>query len=232
MNSPPILKFSEVTTEASELYDTGLWDISFELKPGDLMLVLLERERERLPLADAVEALVAPEHGAVSFLGEDWQQMSADRAAANRGRIRRVFEDEGWITDLDVDQNVMLSELHHTNRRRSEIQDEASKFARMFGLPGLQRGRPATANRLDLRKAACIRALLGQSALIVLERPTRGVYVDVEAPLINGVQSARKHGAAVLWMTSEPPIWNNTGLRATMRAKMFGSQMHTMELES
>ena len=123
----------------------------------------------------------------------------------------------------------MLAQRHHTGRSEEEIMQEALNYARMFGLPGLPRGRPAKARRLDLRKAACIRAFLGQPTLIILERPARNVYADLIAPLVNAVQSARKRGAAVLWTVNDAQVWNNPGLRATARAKMFGSQMHILE---
>ena len=227
-----ILKLSEVTIESCTQYEFGLSNVSFELKAGELFLVRIEREDERLPLADAAEGLASPTQGSVAFLGEDWQSMSADHAAARRGTIGRLFEDEGWISDLDLDQNIMLSQRHHTRRSEEEILNEAVQFARLFGLPGLPRGRPASVRRPDLRKAACIRAFLGQPALIILERPERGVYVDLIAPLVNAVQSARRRGAAVLWTASDPRIWQNPALGATSRAKMFGSQLHAMEGES
>src|SRR5437016_78669 len=100
---PLILKFDKVTVSASSHYETGLLDISLELKSGELLLVRIERENERLPLADAAEGLVPGTQGGVLFRGEDWRGMSADRAAAQRGKIGRLFEDEGWISDLDVD---------------------------------------------------------------------------------------------------------------------------------
>jgi phospholipid/cholesterol/gamma-HCH transport system ATP-binding protein len=162
------------------------------------------------------------------FRGEDWQGMSADHAAAQRGTIGRLFEDEGWISDVDVDQNIMLAQRHHTKRREEEILVEALKFARIFGLPGLPRGRPGKVRRWDLRKAACIRAFLGQPALIILEQPVRGVYADLMAPLVNAVQSARTHGAAVLWTVTDPQIWNYPGIHATTRAKMFGSELRPL----
>jgi len=230
--SSSILKFGNVTVPASPQYETGLWNISFELHSGDLLLVRIERENERLPLADAAEGLVPATQGGVMFCGEDWQGMSADHAAAQRGKIGRLFEDEGWISGVDVDQNIMLAQRHHTQRREEEILEEALKFARMFGLPGLPRGRPGKMRRWDLRKAACIRAFLGAPALIILEQPVRGVYADFMAPLVNAVQSARAHGAAVLWTVTDPQIWNHPGIRATMRAKMFGSELHALERNS
>lgn len=226
--SASILKFGNVTVPTSPHYETDLWQISFELNSGDLLLVRIERENERLPLADAAEGLVAATHGNVMFRGEDWQGMSADHAAAERGKIGRLFEDEGWINDVDVDQNIMLSQRHHTQRSEQEILEEALKFARMFGLPGLPRGRPGKLRRWDLRKAACIRAFLGQPTLIILEQPVRGVYADFMAPLVNAVQSARTRGAAVLWTVTDPLIWNHPGIHATSRAKMFGSELREL----
>jgi len=228
----PILSFSEVTIESSPHYETGLWNSSFELNQGELLLVRLERENERLALADATEGLVPPTQGIVMFFGEDWQRMSADRASAQRGKIGRLFGDEGWVSDLDVDQNIMLAQRHHTTRSEKDIVEEALKLARVFGLPGLPRGRPESMRQWDLRKAACIRAFLGQPAFIILEQSVRGVYADLTAPLVNAVQSARKRGAAVLWTVTDPKLWNHSGLHATKRARMFGSQLQAMETES
>lgn len=230
--STATLRFSNVTIESSAHYETGLWNSSFELNQGQLLLVRIERENERLPLADATEGLVPPAQGSVMFLGEDWQCMSADHAAAQRGTIGRLFEDEGWISDLEVDQNIMLAQRHHTLRSEQDIMEEALQLARVFGLPGLPRGRPGSMRRWDLRKAACIRAFLGQPALIILEQPVHGVYADLVAPLVNAVQSARKRGTAVLWTVTDPTMWSHPGILATTRARMFGSQLHMVETEA
>jgi phospholipid/cholesterol/gamma-HCH transport system ATP-binding protein len=83
-----------------------------------------------------------------------------------------------------------------------------------------------------LRKAACIRAFLGEPAFIILEQPVRGVYADFMSPLLNAVQSARTRGAAVLWTVTDPQIWNHPGVRATTRAKMFGAELHVIGSDS
>jgi phospholipid/cholesterol/gamma-HCH transport system ATP-binding protein len=229
---PPILKFSDVTVESSAHYETGLRNGSFELSQGELLVVRIERENERLPLADATQGLAPPKQGSVLFLGQDWQRMSADHSAAQRGKIGRLFDDDGWISHLDVDQNIMLAQRHHTLRSEKDMVAEALTLARVFGLPGLPRGRPANMRRWDLRKAACVRAFLGQPALIIIEQSVRGVYADLTAPLINAVGSARKRGAAVLWTVTDLNIWNHPGIHATTRARMFGSQLQLAEAET
>ena len=230
--SSSILKFSEVTVESNQHYETGLWKSSFELGPGDLLIVRMERENERLPLADTAEGLMTPKQGRVLFFEEDWQSMSPDYSAAQRGKIGRLFEEGGWVSDLEVDQNIMLAQRHHTRRSDHEIMEEALQLARVFGLPGLPRGRPASIRRWDLRKAACIRAFLGLPKFIILEQPVRGFYADLVAPLISAVQSARRRGAAVLWTVTDLRIWNHPSIFPTIRARMFGSELQLLQKAS
>jgi phospholipid/cholesterol/gamma-HCH transport system ATP-binding protein len=224
----PILNVAQLTVRSNPQYETGLSNASFTLTSGDLLMVRVERENERLPLADAAQGLLEADRGTVSFLGDDWQELGVDQAAAQRGKIGRLFDDEGWISDLDVDENILLAQLHHTSRSEVEIMEEALTLARVFGLPGLPRGRPDKVRRWDLRKAACIRAFLGKPQLIIIEQPVRGVYADFVAPLLNAVQSARRRAAAVLWITTDPQTWKSASIHATIQARMRGSELQLM----
>lgn len=224
-----ILKFERVALESGAFYESAVWDITFELAPGDLMLVLLDQEHLLLPLADAAQGLVAPREGRISFLNLDWQALPPDDAARQRGRIGRIFPEGGWLSHLDVDENITLSQRHHTRRPEPELLDQAATLARRFGLPGLPWARPAAYRRQDLQKAACVRAFLGDPVLILAEDPTRHVYADIIAPLANMVFAARRRGTAFLWATSDPSVWDDPGLRPSSRWKMSGSQMHCAE---
>jgi phospholipid/cholesterol/gamma-HCH transport system ATP-binding protein len=227
--STDILRFQDVKIAPDSDLELGIYSLNLSLAPGDLTVVSWENEENCIPLADAAEGLVAPLRGIVSFLGEDWQTMAANRVAAQRGKIGRVFESESWLSDLDVDQNITLAQRHHTRRPIKEIKQEATQLCRVFGLPGLPRGHPSSMRRQELQKAACVRAFLGAPILILLENPTVKIYADVIAPLINTVREARERGAAVLWTTNELQVWNHPELRATSRWRVFGSPTCVME---
>ena len=233
-----ILELAGVTVESEPAYDSPVWNVSLRLAAGELALVRLERGVVRLPLADAAEGLAEHYDGTATFLGRDWRSVPAGESAALRGRIGRVFDTvgvgavgTGWVSHLDVDENVMLAQRHHTRRPSAEIEAEAAKLARMFGLPGLPRGRPALARVTDLQRASCVRAFLGAPDLILLERPAQGVYPEIMPPLINAVRSARSRGAAVVWLTDTPAVWGDRGIRPTWRCVMSGSQMLVLPAE-
>jgi len=222
----PILAFEDVAIESNPQYESAIWNISFALGPGELLLVLLDREHRLLPLADAAAGLERPLEGRVRFGGRDWQTLSADDAAAERGRIGRTFAEGGWVSNLDVEENIILAQRHHTQRSETELLDEAATLARQFGLPGLPVGNPSAYRRQDLQKAGCVRACLGEPVLLIVERPTEDVYADLIAPLVNVLLAARRRGTAVLWTTTDLSVWDDPGLRPTARCRMFGSRLH------
>ncbi len=223
-----VLEFERVAVESGHLYDSAIWDVTFRLERAQLALVHLEATHPRIPLADAAQGLVDPAQGNVSFLGKRWSDHGHDEKLAARALIGRVFDEPGWISALDMDENIMLSQTHHTRRPEDEIRDEASALARQFSLPGLPQGKPYGMLATDLRRAACVRALLGEPELLILERPTAGVYPAIMPALMAGLRAAQKRGAAVLWTTDDWDVWNDPGIKPTFRCKMTGSQMSVL----
>lgn len=222
----PVLEFDSVTLRASHIYDSSVSEITFKLENGDLAIVLLEKEHVRLPLADLAAGIVAPDQGSVRLHNSNWVDMTPEIAAENRGHIGRVFEGNPWLDNLEVNQSIMLGQLHHTSRPFDELARQASELSRIFGLPGLPFHLPSTFRGKDLARAACVRAFMGEPDLLVLERPTEGVYPELLPSLLNMLRQVRDRGTAVLWLTDNIQVWNNPGVRPTLRGQMYGARMH------
>ncbi len=226
LHKQTILEFDDVTFSGNDVYDSSVSQISFTLERCDLAIVLLEKEHARLPLADLAAGIITPDRGEIRFQGSDWREMPPDTAARKRGRIGRVFEGNPWLDDLEVNQNIMLSQLHHTQRPVDEIARQAAELSRLFGLPGLPFHLPSTFRGKDLARCACVRAFMGRPELVILERPTHGVYPEILPSLINVLRVVRSQGAAVLWLTDNTAVWNNPGVRPTLKAQMYGARVH------
>lgn len=201
MSSDILLDFKDVSLAVHPPYELGLESVSFRLRAGELMLVTVPKGHGHSPLADVAEGLVLPEAGSVRFGGNDWAETAPEAAALLRGHIGRVFDQPGWLSNLDVNENITLSQRHHTERPAPEIEQEAEALARGFGLPGLPRVRPALLRRSDLRRAEWVRALLGRPWLVLLEQPMRDVYAAALTSLLDALDRARDAGAAVMFMT-------------------------------
>lgn len=220
-----ILAFESVTILARPPDMAGVQDVNLILNAGEIALVCVPDESDHLPLADAAEGLLAPDSGTISFIQEKWTDMSAHCEAEMRGRIRRVFDGEVWISNLDLLENIILAECHHTSRPRAALVAEAEHHARALGLSGIPPGRTVGQHSSVLHKLEIVRALMGRPDLIIIDRynlriPRAGIGQVTEALL-----GATARNAAVLWMTSETHVWHNPDLAQAKRFVMDGTAM-------
>jgi phospholipid/cholesterol/gamma-HCH transport system ATP-binding protein len=216
----PVLEFVDVVLSAGHGYDSGLLGVNLRIARGELALAVAERHESRIPLADAAEGLLEPDSGSVRFLGEDWSCLGPDCAAAARWRIGRVFHGPAWVSNLDVDENVMLKEVHHSRRALAEIEQEAAALAAVFGLESLPHKRPALLNRAELCRAQWVRAMLGQPALLLLEFPEHETRDAIVSAAAESVRQALDRGAAVLCVTATPDDWRDHGLKAAAKYRI------------
>ena len=220
-----ILRFEKVKVFNEQGGSGETIDFEMSLFGGDLALINIERPRFGSILADACCGLYQAAEGSIFFLGKNWSALPSDTANALRGKIGRVFTFGNWINRLTLLENILLPQLHHTRRKFAALRDEAVHLAAQFGLPGLPMGLPDDVMRADHQRAACIRAFLGQPALILLEEPTFGVYPEVMPPRINAIRKARDRGSAVIWLTLEDQVWNDSLLPATHRYRLTARKL-------
>lgn len=226
-----VLEFEGVTVLPDPHLAVALREVSFALRAGEVGIVEVEEGREHVPLAETAEGLVSPDAGRVSFLGEEWAAMSADRQADRRGLIRRVFHHYGWVSNLSVLDNLCLAEWHHTNRPQDEVVEEARALARRFGIDAIPDARPSRVAGLVLRKLEWVRALLGKPTLTILERPLFGAPRADAALLISAVAEEARRGTAVLWMTDEPRVCTCRDFGPCKRFRMEGERLLPLAAE-
>ncbi len=220
-----ILSFHDVTLPVGPEFDTGLETLSFDLAPGAFMLVRVETGRPRLPLTDGAGGLIAPAAGRVLFMGDDWQQIGPDRAAAHRARIGRIFESGGWLSNLNVTENVALAQLHHSKQPTQAIYEDAETLATSFGLDEVPKARPTWVPPEDLCRAGWVRALLGKPDLLLFEQPLHEVRVEIGTLLVDAVQAALDRGAAAIVTTSAADRWSRIEASARLSFSVSGSTL-------
>lgn len=195
--------------------------MSLRLAAGELALIDAPEPDLAAAFADLAAGLLPAAAGAVRFMGQDWAELTRDAAGALRGRIGRVFGDGGWIPHLDVATNVVLPALHHTGRSEESLRERAAELAMLFALPGLPLSRPGRLQREDLARAACVRALLGEPRLLLLESPLqRGIAIELAPPLLDACARLRRLGGAVIWLTRTPAIWNDAAIPCAHRLRL------------
>jgi len=224
-----ILEFENVTLAGVARGYIEMRGLTFKLAPGRLMLIKVEAGNEYLPIADAAEGLIAMKSGHIRWQSNPWKSISPKAEMNARAQIGRVFEKNSWISNLNVNENVTLSQRHHTTRPEADISAEADQLARYFGLTEVPRQRPAFAAKRELRVAEWVRALIGKPLLLLLERPEEGVPDNNLPKLIEAVRDTLRRGAAAIWQTDREMTLNASICSNQIRYRMRGADMLLME---
>lgn len=201
-----VVELTDVTACACEQYEIGLAEVSLSLAKGEAAVVVVPRTGLSVPLADLCCGLEIPKSGTVRFLGRTWDERNNDQVVRDRGRIGRIWPDPAWVGNLDIDENILLSQQYHTRRSETELREEALTFARTFGLDDLPHTRPTWTPEAIRRKAQWVRALMGTPALLLLDYPDDTVDEMDHTRLVETVERARTRGAAVIWITARKDL--------------------------
>jgi len=185
---------------ASGLWDVGVTDATLRLCSGELALVWLEPRHPRHPLPDLARGLVSPTSGSVRIQTMEWTALSADEAAAARGRIGHGFGGVGFLSNLNVDENITLPLRYHARLSSAAARDRAMEWAHFFGWESLPAERPAWVSPETLQVAQWIRAFSGKPDLLVLDRPCEGCSDELAARFADAVAQECCRGAAALWL--------------------------------
>jgi phospholipid/cholesterol/gamma-HCH transport system ATP-binding protein len=220
-----VLEIEHATVSGRDYAHADLMRGSMHVDAGDLVLIQVVDLQQAEAWADLATGVLSPVGGRVTVLGNDLSNLDRETGNWLRGRFGRVFSRGNWLDRLSLLDNVLLSARHHTERDYEDLKAEASLLAASFGMPGIPLGMPDTVARIDLQRAACVRAFLGEPLLVILEDPTYAVHATLLTPLVDAIRAARNRGAAVLWFSPSSDIWRDRSIPVTRRYRMAGNEL-------
>lgn len=230
MTTPRDVPVLELREARPALESEGLLSSAYDLRlmPGECALIR-SRDTVRAGLfADLCTGMVGLRGGSVRCQGLDWTAMEERERWALRGRIGRVSQVGSWVDLFGTHFNILTPVLHHTRIPTEQLIAEATELAVRFGLPGLPVQAPGRLSPLDLRRAALVRAFLGEPALLILEDPVEVDMTDLLTPFLGMLTQARDRGAAVLWITRSAALWGGYRDAATSRYRLIDEGLFPM----
>jgi len=170
----PIVRLDRVT----KTYDgagpprTALRGVSFEVHPGEMVLVLGPSGSGKTTLLTLIAGLTRPTCGAVFLFGKNVEDYPA--AALQRIRAERmgfVFQTFYLIEALTAAENIEVV-LRFTGHRRADRIRKTGRLLRDLGVEDLAGRFPRTMSQGEKQRVAIARAAANDGALIIADEPT------------------------------------------------------------
>ena len=208
MATDPVIRFEGVRLGNPPHGAPALHPITHTVAPGEHCLVWAHSILWARPLLDAAMGLDEPDAGDIIFRGRKWEEMSVRELEESRAAIGRVSSGTAWLSNLDLDENILLPASYHRRRSLKESRARADKLAEIFGMKGLPHRRPEAAGKDLLSKAQWIRALLLEPDLLLLEFPTETADAASSSSFFEAVRREVRRGCGVVWITTDRRIWH------------------------
>ncbi len=255
----PVLTMVNVTATLGDERFTDVKEITFDISPGECVSIALQDHRDsplpgfalgervgenaskrsssHAPTAAAksrgflgTETVDVGMSGRVLFEGVSWEYRSTYGLLACRGRIGWVLSQPAWVNNLNVLENVLLRQLHHTTIPRKQLLAEAQELAYAVDLPEVPAGRMGAMEISKLRRAEWVRAFLGNPRLVMLHRAFNGIEHSHRDALTEIVRRGLKRGTAILWLAGARDELMAANSLASRRYAMVGPKMKRAEV--
>ncbi|MDR5809153.1 ABC transporter ATP-binding protein [Caballeronia sp. LZ019] len=185
---------------------TALDDVSFQVRQGEVLGIIGESGSGKSTCGNIVLGLLEPDHGAVRFLGREWNGAGVRETArrALRSRIQYIPQDPLSSFDPRHAVRELLAEgLHSRGLSKAGVLDRSVELLEQVGLSAayLDR-RPVSLSGGQRQRVAIARALAPEPALIVCDEPVSALDVYVQAQVLDLLVSLQARLATALLFIS------------------------------
>jgi phospholipid/cholesterol/gamma-HCH transport system ATP-binding protein len=164
--TPVSIKVSGVTKS----YGTQLVlkDISFDVKPGEIFVIMGPSGSGKSVLLRQIAGLEPPSAGTITINGEN--PMLAE--TRNRYALALVFQSGALFNSLSVYDNLALYPLEHRLGSKKEIRDRVMRALRILSIENAAYKLPADLSGGMKKRVAIARALVMEPQLLLYDEPT------------------------------------------------------------
>jgi len=149
-----------------------LHDVSFSMKPGELMAIVGSSGSGKSTLLHLLGGLDTPSSGDVIFNGQAMSQLSSSAKAELRNReLGFIYQFHHLLPDFTALENVAMP-LLIGKKKPAEAQQRALEMLAAVGLEKRSHHRPSELSGGERQRVAIARSLVNNPRLVLADEPT------------------------------------------------------------
>lgn len=154
---------------------TVLEDVSFEIRPGEIFIILGGSGCGKSTLMNHIVGLMKPYSGSILIKGKDIVTARGTQREEILSSFGVSFQSGALLGSMTVGENVMLPLLEHSTLPRSAAEWMARQKLSLVGLEGIDDLKPAQLSGGMQKRAALARAMALDPDILFLDEPSAGL---------------------------------------------------------
>ena len=196
----PILTVEHLVKGYGE--NTVLDDVSFSVRPGEVVVVVGPSGCGKSTLLRCINALEPTQSGRVR-LGNETVAYGSKGLTSLRQRIGMVFQSYELFPHLTVLDNVMLAPLKVAKRPKDEVQKEAEALLDRVNLLNKARSYPRELSGGQKQRVAIVRALAMHPEILLFDEVTAALDPEMVREVLDVILDLAKQGRTMIIVTHE-----------------------------
>lgn len=201
----------EVRLEVNQLSGSGVHNVSFTLRAGEILGISGLMGAGRTELMKVLYGALPKESGEVRLNGKTISN-DCPQDGLNNG-IVYISEDrkgDGLILGMSVKENMSLTALDHFSKvgriRHDSEQLAVDDFILMFNIKTPSRDQQiGLLSGGNQQKVAIAKGLMTRPNVLILDEPTRGVDVGAKKEIYQLINKFKQDGLSIIIVSSEMP---------------------------
>ena len=198
-----MLEFQKVT--ATYKKNTGIFDISFELKAGEMIFLMGPTGAGKSTVLKAVYSAIKINAGKIVVDGMDLTKINQYQIPFLRQKIGMIFQDFKLLNDRTVLENVALP-LRIQGIPTQKIYEQVYSTLSKVGLSNLHNSYPLELSGGEQQRVCIARALVKKPKIILADEPTGNLDPNVSDEILDLLDIFTDTGSAVLMSTHNFPL--------------------------
>ncbi|CAM3876689.1 lipoprotein-releasing ABC transporter ATP-binding protein LolD [Rahnella bruchi] len=160
------------TYQEGKMHTDVLRDVSFAMKPGEMMAIVGTSGSGKSTLLHLLGGLDSPTSGEVIFKGQSLNSMSSSAKSELRNReLGFIYQFHHLLPDFTALENVAMP-LLIGKKKSGEVQERAMAMLEAVGLQHRSHHRPSELSGGERQRVAIARALVNNPSLVLADEPT------------------------------------------------------------
>ena len=160
------------TYQEGKMHTDVLRDVSFAMKPGEMMAIVGTSGSGKSTLLHLLGGLDSPTSGEVIFKGQSLNAMSSSAKSELRNReLGFIYQFHHLLPDFTALENVAMP-LLIGKKKSAEVQERALAMLEAVGLQHRSNHRPSELSGGERQRVAIARALVNNPSLVLADEPT------------------------------------------------------------
>ena len=184
-----------------------LFEISTEIQPGEIVLMMGPSGSGKTTLLTLIGALRSTQEGSMKVLGQELNGAPNRLLVELRRNIGYIFQAHNLLNSLTARQNVQMSMELHENLSERERRHGAEEMLEAVGLSNWSRSYPQELSGGQKQRVAIARALASHPKIVLADEPTAALDKQSGRDIVEIMQKlAKQQGSAILLVTHDNRI--------------------------